>query len=82
MKAIVIQGINRLSVDDIVVFGDSDNDARMVADIPVSMAMGNCRQSTCDAALFKIGKNDTDTIARTIRRLVILEGCRNKVIPR
>ena len=65
-----------LSMDDIVVFGDSDNDAQMVGTVPVSMAMGNCRESTCEGALFKIGKNDTDAIARTIERLVMHDSCR------
>jgi len=67
-----------LSIDDVAVFGDSGNDTTMVGAVPVSMAMGNCKPATCDAALFVIGRNDTDAIAEVIRRLEMKEGCRTK----
>ena len=60
---------------DVLVFGDSRNDTEMVSTIPVSVAMGNCHPDTCEAALFKTGRHDTDAIARIIERLVILPGC-------
>lgn len=78
-KAITLKKVLKeygLAIDDVMVFGDSSNDTKMVGEISVGMAMGNCRPSTCKAALFKIGTNDTDAIARTIRRLAMLEGCR------
>ncbi len=67
---------NGLEQDQVIVFGDSNNDTQMVDEIPVSIAMGNCRPDTCEAALFKIGTNDTDSIARVIKRLVLLENCK------
>ncbi|MFH1829301.1 MAG: HAD family hydrolase [Pseudomonadota bacterium] len=67
---------NGLTLDDVIVFGDSNNDTRMADEIPVSIAMGNCRPDTCEAALFTIGTNDTDSIARVIKRLVLLDECK------
>ena len=81
-KGITLQRViakNNFEIDEVVVFGDSGNDATMVGEFPVSMAMENCRKNTCEAALFKIGKNDTDTIARVIKRLVMRKSCRERL---
>lgn len=72
----IVLAQNGLTLDDLVVFGDGGNDVGMLAGISASMAMGNCKSGSCEAAAFKIGEHTTPAIAGVIRRLVMLEGCR------
>jgi len=72
-KILAERGIPR---ENVATFGDSGNDVGMMREFPVSMAMSNGREETRDAALFTIDTNDTDTISRTIKRLVLLDACK------
>ncbi len=56
-------------------FGDSGNDVEMLSTLGPGLAMGNCRQAACDAALARIGGHDTDAIADAIEKLAILPEC-------
>lgn len=65
----------KLSPDDILTFGDSENDVEMLSEFGFGVAMGNCRPAACDAAIARIGRNDTDGIATVIRHLAISSSC-------
>ncbi|MFH1653585.1 MAG: HAD family hydrolase [Pseudomonadota bacterium] len=67
-----------LDKDDVIVFGDSGNDVGMLSYFPVSFAMGNCTDGACKSAAFIIGSNDTDAIAQTFNRLIMLPSCLSK----
>ena len=64
--------------DEILVFGDGENDAEMLGAFPAGVAMGNCHRTTCDAALLVTKDADTDAIARVIEALAIRHACGNK----
>lgn len=77
-KSAAIQGILGdlgVSLDQVVVFGDSGNDVEMLTDIPVSVAMERCHPQSCATALLRAGSNDTDTIADILRDLVMGPSC-------
>jgi hydroxymethylpyrimidine pyrophosphatase-like HAD family hydrolase len=63
---------------DVMAFGDSGNDKEMLAEAALGMAMANCKPETCESARMIIGPNSTDSIAKAIRALAILESCRKK----
>jgi len=77
-KSAAIRGVLAelgLPLDQVVVFGDSGNDVEMLTDIPVSIAMERCHPQSCQAALLRAGSNDSDTIARILRSLVMGPAC-------
>jgi len=64
-----------LTMSDVVAFGDGDNDAEMLASAGLGIAMGNCLEGACRAALVRTGSNDTDSIARVLLRVAIGPRC-------
>ena len=55
--------LNGITLADICVFGDADNDACMVADAGVGVAMANGSEATRGAADYVTASNDEDGIA-------------------
>jgi 5-amino-6-(5-phospho-D-ribitylamino)uracil phosphatase len=55
--------------DDVLAFGDSGNDVELLRSVGLGVAMSNCRSGACEAALARIGENDTDAIAEFVRRV-------------
>ena len=60
---------------DLIVFGDSGNDSEMVSSAALGIAMGNCKQVTCDAADVIIGPNYLDSLGKAIRLLALNSTC-------
>ncbi len=63
------------TLNDVVYFGDSQNDAEILGAVSLGIAMQNCHPDSCQAATFVTGNNDTDAIANVIKRLIIKESC-------
>ena len=60
----------KLSLDDLVAFGDSDNDINMIIGAKIGIAMANATQLTIEKADEVIANNDTDAIANKINELI------------
>lgn len=69
-----------LSFEDLIAFGDGPNDVNMLASAAAGIAMDNGDPAAKRAALLKAGSNDSDTISRVIRELVITGHCRNQPV--
>ncbi|GEM_PF-3729972 len=77
-KAVAIAKVlkqEKLAQERVVVFGDGENDTRMVGEIGLGVAMENCRASTCDAADLIIGSNHSDAIGKFIEALILAPSC-------
>ncbi len=66
-----IAELNGLTLDNICVFGDADNDTGMVADAGVGVAMANGSDATRAAADFVTASNDEDGVARFIEQYLL-----------
>lgn len=58
--------------EDIIAFGDGENDLKMLQKAGVSIAMGNACDDLKQIADLVIGNNDTDAIALTLKKLLQL----------
>ncbi len=68
MQALRASGIR---ASDVIACGDSGNDMEMLRMVGLGAAMGNCRSGACEAALVRIGDNDSDAIAELVRRVAL-----------
>jgi len=59
----------RITVDDVVVFGDAGNDLAMFSVVPDSVAVANAQQAAADAARWHIGQCKDDAVAAAIESL-------------
>lgn len=59
----------------IVAFGDSGNDVEMLREFSLGIAMGNCLDEACRAAMARIGDHDSDAIARTLDDVLVGPKC-------
>jgi len=59
-----------LSTKDIIAFGDSGNDVKMLEGVGYSYAMGNATKEAKEVANEVIGNNNTNAIAKTILRIL------------
>jgi hydroxymethylpyrimidine pyrophosphatase-like HAD family hydrolase len=70
------------SLADVLAFGNRSNDTEMLAESGAGFAMARNDESARSAALAVIGDNNSDTIARVIRRLALTDRCRAAGPPR
>ncbi len=70
----VIKGCELLGidVDDVVAFGDSDNDAKMLAGVGMGVAVGNASPKAKAAARFVTSASHADGVIEGLRHLGIL----------
>ncbi len=59
----------------LVAFGDSGNDAEMLREFSLGIAMGNCSGGAGDAAMGRIGTNDSGDLARVIADVLVGPKC-------
>lgn len=59
-----------IGIDEVVVFGDADNDLPMFRAVPNSVAVGNATASAAAAARWHIGACEDDAVAAAIEALV------------
>ena len=59
-----------VSLDEVVVFGDSENDLSMIEAVPNSVAVANAASSVLDAACWHIGPAGDDAVASALLDLV------------
>lgn len=64
----------QLTLDDIIVFGDSNNDYEMLKEIKYSVAMGNGTKRVKDVAAFVTDTNNRDGIYKALVHFGVIEG--------
>lgn len=65
-----------IPMDEVMVFGDSDNDLSMLKAAGVSVAMGNANERVRASARFETLTNDAQGVAAAIRAIVLARTCR------
>jgi 5-amino-6-(5-phospho-D-ribitylamino)uracil phosphatase len=60
-----------ISLQDVLAFGDGENDVQMLSGVGFGAAMNNCVPPTCACADVIIGSNSSDAIARFVRTFVL-----------
>ena len=63
--------LHGFTIDEVLAFGDADNDAAMVSAVGVGVAMGNGSELTRSAADYVTDDNDHDGIAAFLREHII-----------
>jgi len=64
-----------LAAEDLIVFGDGDNDTEMLNGIPVGVAMRHCSPRSCAAALLMVANDDARVLAQVIERVAVDPRC-------
>lgn len=59
----------QLSLDEVCVFGDADNDLTMLSYIPNSCAMANANENAKSAARWHVGASDDDGVAIALEQI-------------
>jgi hydroxymethylpyrimidine pyrophosphatase-like HAD family hydrolase len=59
----------RLSLDEVCVFGDADNDLTMLSYIPNSCAMANANENAKAAARWHVGASADDGVAIALEQI-------------
>ena len=59
----------------LITFGDSGNDAEMLREFSLGIAMGNCSGGAGDAAMGRIGTNNSGDLARVIGEMLLGPKC-------
>jgi Cof subfamily protein (haloacid dehalogenase superfamily) len=65
-----------ISPEDVMAFGDSDNDVEMLQMAGAGIAMDRCTMRACDAAVLRAKSNDGDAIAQILRRFALTPKCK------
>ena len=60
-----------LSADEIMAFGDSSNDLKMMKGVGIGVAMANAREDVKEAADYITASNDEDGVAHFIEECVL-----------
>lgn len=73
----VAESLRSASIDpaETMIFGDGDNDAEMLANVGIGIAMKNCSPAACNAAVAKISDNNSDAIAQFFKKVVLTADC-------
>lgn len=64
----------QLTLDEIIVFGDSNNDYEMLKEVKYSVAMGNGTKKVKDVAAFVTDTNNRDGIYKALVHFGVIEG--------
>ncbi|MFA4973019.1 MAG: HAD family hydrolase [bacterium] len=75
----ILQRRGLLPERDLLAFGDGQNDAEMLGNAAVGVAMQRSHEDARRRALFVTGSNDSDSIAAVVRRLAITPSCARRV---
>lgn len=59
----------------LVAFGDSGNDVEMLREFSLGIAMGNCLEEACRAAMVRIGDHNSGDLARTVANVLVGPKC-------
>ena len=62
-----------ISLDNVMYFGDGNNDVNTIKSVGVGVAMGNAREACKDVADFVIGNNNEPSIANFVRKYLNLD---------
>ncbi len=71
--ALILAERHGIRPEDIIAFGDGENDLKMIQTAGIGFAMDNASQLLKDHADYVIGDNDSDTIAHTLKELLDLD---------
>ena len=67
----ILANYYNLSLDNIAVFGDNDNDISMLNVTKNSFAMGNATEEVKNIASFVIDSNNEDGVAKAIKKYIL-----------
>ncbi len=73
--AIALKGYQ---LNQVVAFGDSENDVEMLREAGLGIAMAGCYPKACEAADLIIGPNSSDAISKMLYYILINEECSNE----
>jgi len=62
-----------IRMDQVIAFGDNDNDALMLSEVGYGVAMGNAADAARRAALYTTDTNLRDGVAKALRRFILTD---------